>query len=57
MSAAGASLPKEATVSFTDGVDVCRAKEETKFKINSNHDLLDVSGYNLQHKQVADPRW
>lgn len=27
-SAAGASLPKEATVSFTDGVDVWRAKED-----------------------------
>lgn len=43
VSAAGASLPKEVTVSFTDGVDVWRMKEEAELRLNSDYVLLRLS--------------
>lgn len=44
VSAAGASLPKEATVSFTEGVDVWRAKDEAELKVNAGHRQTQSTG-------------
>lgn len=50
VSAAGASRPKEATVSFTEGVDVCRANQEAQLKINNICHLLGIGRNNVRPK-------